>query len=67
MKQMTKEAQMQKNGGYYWHCHKCYKDYWALSKSSAAKNASKHIKNMGHTGTGFWDYGQLKYCPNTYK
>lgn len=66
MKKMSKEAQMQKNGGAgYWHCHKCNKTYYTLGKLSKAY--SKHISAKGHTGTAYLGEGQLKYCPNLYK
>lgn len=62
MKKMPKEEQMKKNGGYYWHCHICNKNYVAVNKDSARKNAYKHIANMNHTGTAIWDYGLIEEC-----
>ena len=60
---MLKESQMQKNGGYYWHCHKCNKNYVALNEDRARRNAHKHIKQKGHTGVAFWSFGLLEACP----
>ena len=71
MKQMTKEVQMQKNGGYYWHCHKCKvknsngqltNNRFALTKNAAQKAGTKHASN--HTGVAFWSLGLIEDCPN---
>lgn len=68
MKKMTKEAQMQANGGLvYAHCHKCSINLSAATKKKVTQVMSDHIKAKKHTGVAYWDHGLLKYCPNTYK
>lgn len=65
---MTKEAQMQVNGGLtYAHCHKCSINLSAATRNAVAKKMVSHIKSKGHTGVAYWDYGLLKYCDNTYR
>ncbi|MDD6071238.1 MAG: hypothetical protein PUC12_10565 [Clostridiales bacterium] len=62
MKKMSKEEQMQKNGGYIWHCHFCG-EFYARNKEAARKAAYKHASK--HPGQrGFWDYGTLDSCKN---
>lgn len=67
MKKMSKEAQMQKNGGdYVWHCHICDRNFYgARTKDKARKNANKHVQQSSHRGQrGIWDYGYIEGCKN---
>lgn len=62
MKKLSKEMQMQMNGGaQWWHCHKCNRDFCSSNKTTATKDASKHVKNH-NGGYRYWDYEMLKYC-----
>lgn len=64
MKKLSKEEQIEKNGGYtVWHCHQCKSSFkaWFGTTSSAAK---KHIKKKGHTGYKIWGDGYLWECSN---
>ena len=66
MKQMTKEAQMQKNGGdYIWHCHVCNRNFpGALNKNQAFEAASKHVQKYHKGQYAIWDYGYIEGCKN---
>ena len=60
---MTKEAQMQVNGGAWAHCHSCGTDFWGFTKSMARNSVSKHIsKSNGRCR--WWDWGQFADCSN---
>ena len=66
MKKMSKEEQMQKNGGdYVWHCHICERNYYgARTKKKAQKAAYAHASK--HKGqNGFWGYGYIEGCKNS--
>lgn len=65
MREMTKEEQMEKNGGYTWHCHVCNKNFNALNKNSAWKAAGKHVNKKHKGATAIWDYGMIEGCRNS--
>ncbi|MBO5088062.1 MAG: hypothetical protein J6C01_05250 [Lachnospiraceae bacterium] len=68
MKKMTKEAQMQANGGLVWaHCHKCGINLSAATKNAVRKKMLKHIATKRHTGVAYWGYDKIEYCDNTYR
>lgn len=65
MKKMSKEAQMQANGGTEWaHCHVCGLDFSATTKEKVREKVLVHIKLKGHTGYAIWDYGKFVDCKN---
>lgn len=60
MKRMSKEAQMNNNGGVYTHCDHCGKSFFGLTKSSAIKKILNHRAETGHY---WWHFGHFGDCP----
>mgnify|MGYP004579289393 CR=1 FL=1 len=65
MREMTKEEQMEKNGGYTWHCHACNRNFKAINKNYAGKDAREHVNNLHKGATAIWDYGMIEGCRNS--
>ena len=61
MKQMSKEAQMQANGGAYVHCTYCGDNFAGLTSNRAKTNFMDNHKSSTHR---FWDYGKFENCTN---
>jgi len=59
MKQMSKDAQIQMNGGAWVHCTHCGKNIRGITKNSAKSNFMNKHKNSVHR---FWDYGRFEDC-----
>ena len=73
MKKISREEQMEKNGGYYyWHCHLCKAKNAAgqllnnrKAYSKAAAKSAGYSHSASHPGKrGFWDLGPIEDCPN---
>ena len=56
---MTKETQMQANGGAWVHCTCCGKNFWGLTSNKAKEKFMNNHKSNSHR---FWDYGRFEDC-----
>ena len=62
MKKISREEQMMKNGGYWWHCHIHLLDYKAKNKDKAEKKAKKHASTEHKGMVNVWGTGLLANC-----